>query len=150
MQMEKITFSAARQELVKTGENLCRVLPDLDKHHAESTAARLHKRASEVQQLLAAVASRSVRLPEVEAWKARFGRGVWRRTMFLVLEGKRGTGKTQFVRGLFGPEKTLELNCTGAMSTSLREYRPLEHKVALWDEASPELVLSNRKLFQSP
>ena len=31
VQMQKITFSAARAELVKTGENLCRVLPDLDR-----------------------------------------------------------------------------------------------------------------------
>ena len=150
VQMEKITFSAARQELIKTGENLCRVLPDLDKHHAESTAARLHKRATEVQQLLAATASRSVRLPEVEAWKARFGRGVWRRKKFLVLEGKSGTGKTQFVRGLYGTDKTLELNCAGVTAVNLRDYRPLEHKVVLWDEASPELVLENRKLFQCP
>ena len=150
VQMEKITFSAAREELIKTGENLCRVLPDLDKRHAESTAARLHKRAAEVQGLLASTACRSVRIPEVEAWKARYGRGVWRRKKFLVLEGKSGTGKTEFVRGLFGPDKTLELNCAGVVAVNLRDYRPLEHKVVLWDEASPELVLANRKLFQCP
>ena len=48
VQMQKITFSAARAELVKTGENLCKMLPDLDRHHAESTAARLHQRAAAV------------------------------------------------------------------------------------------------------
>ena len=150
VQAEKITHSAAREELVKTGENLCRQLPDLDKHHAEFTAARLHKRASDVQHLLASTACRSVRVPEVEAWKARYGRGVWRRKKFLVLEGKSGTGKTEFVRGLFGPGKTLELNCGGVVAVNLREFRPLEHKVILWDEASPDLVLENRKLFQCP
>ena len=150
VQMEKITFSAARAELIKTGENLCRVLPDLDKHHAECTAARLHKRAAEVQHLLGATSCRSVRVPEVEAWKARYGRGVWRRKKFLVLEGKSGTGKTEFVRGLFGSDKTLELNCAGVVAVNLRDYRPLEHKVVLWDEASPALVLGNRKLFQCP
>ena len=36
----------ARVELVKTGENLCKVLPDLDRYHAESTAARLDQRAA--------------------------------------------------------------------------------------------------------
>ena len=50
--MATITFSAARAELVKTGENLCKVLPDLDRHHAEATAARLHQRAAAVQEML--------------------------------------------------------------------------------------------------
>ena len=100
VQMQKITFSAARAELVKTGENLCRVLPDLGRHHAESTAARLHQRAAAVQDMLRFTDCRSVRVPEVEAWKARYGRGVWRRKKFLVLEGQNGTGKTEFVREL--------------------------------------------------
>ena len=111
VQMQKITFSAARAELVKTGENLCRVLPDLDRHHAESTAARLHQRAAAVQDMLRFTDCRSVRVPEVEAWKARYGRGVWRRKKFLVLEGQSGTGKTEFARGLYGALETLELNC---------------------------------------
>ena len=68
----------------------------------------------------------------------------------MVLEGKSGTAKTQFVRGLYGPDKTLELNCAGVTAVNLRDCRPLEHKVVLWDEASPELVLENRKLFQCP
>ena len=67
VQMQKITFSAARAELVKTGENLCRVLPDLDRHHAESTAARLHRRADKVQYMLRLGDCRSVCVPEVEA-----------------------------------------------------------------------------------
>ena len=150
VQMQKITFSAARAELVKTGENLCRVLPDLDRHHAESTAARLHQRAASVQDMLRYTDCRSVRVPEVEAWKARYGRGVWRRKKFLVLEGPSGTGKTEFVRGLYGTPQTLELNCAGLISVNLRDYKPFEHKVVLWDEASPELVLTNRKLFQCP
>ena len=54
VQMQKITFSAARIELVKAGENLCRVLPDLDRQHAEATAARLHQRAAAAQDLLRA------------------------------------------------------------------------------------------------
>ena len=93
VQAEKITFSAAREELVKTGENLCRLLPDLVKHHAECTAVRLHRRATDVQHLLASTACRSVRVPEVEAWKARYGRGVWRRKKFLVLEGRAARGR---------------------------------------------------------
>ena len=150
VQSEKITFSAARAELIKTGESLCRVLPDLDKRHAECTAASVHKRATEVQRLLGMTACCSVRVPEVEAWMSRYGRGVWRRKKFLVLEGKSGTGKTEFVRGLYGTTQTLELNCAGVSAVNLRDYKPFEHKVVLWDEASPELVLTNRKLFQCP
>ena len=150
VQMEKITYKEARSELIKTGEGLCKILPDLDKHQAELTSGRLLKRASEVQELLATTASRSVCVPEVEAWKVKYGQGVWRRKKFLVLEGKSGTGKTEFVRSLFGPDKTLELNCAGIGAINLRDYRPLDHKVVLCDEASPSLVLANRKLFQCP
>ena len=66
------------------------------------------------------------------------------------MEGKSGTGKTEFVRGLFGARKTLELNCAGVVAVNLRDFKPLAHKVVLWDEASPALVLENRKLFQCP
>ena len=150
VQAQKITFAAAREELIKTGENLCRLLPDLDRYHAESTAARLHQRAAAVQDMLRFTDCRSVRVPEVEAWKARYGRGVWRRKKFLVLEGPSGTGKTEFVRRLYGPTRTLELNCASLSTPNLRDYKPLEHKVVLWDEASPELVLTSTKLFQCP
>ena len=40
------------------------------------------------------------------------------------------------------------LNCARLVAVNLRDYKPFEHKVVLWDEASPELVLTNRKLFQ--
>ena len=150
VQAQKITYAAARVELIKTGENLCRLLPDLDRYHAESTAARLHQRAAAVQDMLRFTACRPIRVPEGEAWKARYGRGVWRRKKFLVLEGQSGTGKTEFVRGLYGTLQTLELNCAGLVAVNLRDYKPFEHKVVLWDEASPELVLTNRKLFQCP
>ena len=82
--------------------------------------------------------------------EGEYARGMWRRKKFLVLEVKSGVGKTEFVRGLFGPDKTLELNCAGIGAVNLRDFKPLEHKVVLWDEASPELVLGNRKLFQCP
>ena len=67
VQAQKITFAAARVELIKTGENLCRLLPDLDRYHAESTAARLHQRAAAVQEMLRFTDCRPARVPEVEA-----------------------------------------------------------------------------------
>ena len=68
----------------------------------------------------------------------------------MVLEGKSGLGKTEFVRSLCGTARTLELNCAGIVTVNLRDFKPLEHKLIMWDEASPDLVLANRKLFQCP
>ena len=124
VQSQKITFATARVELIKTGENLCRLLPDLDRYHAGSTAARLHQRAAAVQDMLRFTDCRPICVPEVEAWKARSGRGVWRRKKFLVLEGQSGTGKTEFVRGLYGSIQTLELNCASVSAVNLRDYKP--------------------------
>ena len=126
------------------------MLPDLDKFHAEKSLVRLRTRAAGVQSVLRHTSCSSVRVPEVEAWKARHGCGVWRRKKFLVIEGKRGVGKTEFVRSLYGEDNTLELNCAGVHAVNLRDFRPLGHKLILWDEATPGRVLANWKLFQWP
>ena len=74
-----------------------------------------------------------------------------RRKQFLVLAGRSGVGKTEYVRGLFGPQALLELNCANAACVpDLRAFDHETHKVVLFDEACVEMVLKNRKLFQAP
>ena len=44
----------------------------------------------------------------------------------------------------------LEVNCASCPEPDLREFRPLYHKGILFDEATCELVLKQKKLFQAP
>ena len=51
---------------------------------------------------------------------------------------------------LFGKDATLEINCMGETSPQMQMFRHYTHKCVLLDEAAPEMVLLNRKLFQAP
>ena len=46
--------------------------------------------------------------------------------------------------------KVLELNCVGVEVVCLAGFDALYHECLLWDEASPKLVVKNRKVFQHP
>ena len=73
------------------------------------------------------------------------------RYKFLVIEGESCTGKSYFVRWIMGdPNLVLETNCASTPEPDLREYCPLKHKAVLFDEASPSMVLRQKKLFQAP
>ena len=70
---------------------------------------------------------------------------------FLVLEGESGLGKTEFVKGLFGVENTLELNCANCgVHPDLRRSDVDRHQCVLFDEGTVAMVSANRKLFQAP
>ena len=51
---------------------------------------------------------------------------------------------------LFGRESSLEVNAAGEDQPSLQNFDFQRHKLILLDEASPEMVLRNRKVFQAP
>ena len=73
------------------------------------------------------------------------------RYKFMVIEGESCTGKSYFVRWMMGdPNLVLETNCASTPEPDLREYCPLRHKAVLFDEASPDMVLRQKKLFQAP
>ena len=73
------------------------------------------------------------------------------RRKILVLEGESGLGKTEFVKRLFGSDKTLELNCANCgVNPDLRRFDLDQHQCVLFDEGTVEMVASNRKLFQAP
>ena len=73
------------------------------------------------------------------------------RYKFLVLEGKSKTGKTYFTKWMMGnPDRVYETNCAACPEAELRDFKALYHQVVLFDEASPEMVIAQKKLFQAP
>ena len=65
----------------------------------------------------------------------------------MVVHGESGTGKTVWARWLFGdPQFVLEVNCASCPEPDLRDLDPLLHKAILYDEASPEMVLRQKKV----
>ena len=73
-----------------------------------------------------------------------------RRKKILVLAGPTGTGKTEYVKSLFGSQNVLELNAAGMQHPCLRSFDARTHSCILWDEAEAFLIAQNRKLFQCP
>ena len=73
------------------------------------------------------------------------------RYKFLVLEGQSRTGKTFFAKWLLNnPDRVYETNCASCPEPDLRDFNALYHQVILFDEASPEMVIRQKKLFQGP
>ena len=72
------------------------------------------------------------------------------RRKFLVLDGPSRMGKTAYAMSLFGKDRTLEVNCANEDQPALQAFRQDVHRCVLMDEASPDMVLTNRKLFQAP
>jgi len=48
------------------------------------------------------------------------------------------------------PQVILEVNCASCPEPDLRDFRPLLHRGILFDQATAEMVLRQRKLFQAP
>ena len=80
-------------------------------------------------------------LPEVSGWLSRF--------KFLVLEGPSRKGKTELAKSLYGVEATFYTNVQDVSEPNLRGFDRRKHKACILDEATPELVLQNKVLFQA-
>ena len=151
VQSQKMELEDARVELCRCGKGLVRKLLDLDKVRQCRLEAKLQERVSLVQAQIATQNKCFKTFDAVEAWKEEATKQFQRRKKFLVLAGRSGVGKTEYVRGLFGPQALLELNCANsACVPDLRAFDWETHKVILFDEACVEMVLKNRKLFQAP
>jgi len=147
--MNKVELPAARRELVAQGKNLSRHLPNLDILEKE----RQKNSVSEV------IASRDDQIAEtrndfreieiVSSWVRELSAPRDRRK-FLVLDGPSRMGKTAFACSLVARGGTLEVNCAGVSDPPLRAFSRGKHRLILFDEASTDMVLRNRRLFQSP
>jgi uncharacterized membrane-anchored protein len=87
-------------------------------------------------------------VPAVLAWHSLFEQPQWRYP-FLVLDGPSQTGKSIFARSQSPGQKCLFVDCSGASVPDLSGYDASRHELIVYDEASAELVLRHKKLFQS-
>ena len=141
----------ARSELIKVGKGIVRKLADLDKIVQLQKEERANARVAHVQAVIAASNLAFKKFPAIEVWKTEAQRPYQRRKKFLVLEGPTLLGKMEYVRSLFGFERTLEFNCVNCGNyPSLRGHDLDLHDCVLFDEGTMGMVLSNRKLFQAP
>ena len=148
---EKMRPEDARAEMIRSGRGLVRRLADLDKLLECRKEQDMSRRVALLQARLSGSLRRFRVFPQIEAWRSSYDKEGLPRKKFLVLEGGSGLGKTEFVRALAGPGRTLELNCANCgTSPDLRQHNALLHKIVLFDEAPPSLVAQNRKLFQAP
>ena len=74
------------------------------------------------------------------------------RAKCLVLDGPSQTGKTAFCLWLYdNPEKTMVVNCSGVASEpDLRPFVENDTRLILFDECTPALMATYRKIFQGP
>jgi hypothetical protein len=73
------------------------------------------------------------------------------RYKFFVMIGRSPTAKTQRLKHAFGSEDlVLEVNCASCPEPDIRAFNHSVHKGILYDEASCDMVLAQKKLFQSP
>ena len=103
------------------------------------------------QDHFARTAQKRKRLPQVEdEWLPEQHDKKRQRQRTLVLEGPSGVGKTEYAKSLFGYQHTLEVNCASGGEVNLKELNLEKHKAVLLDEASPQMMAGQRKLFQCP
>jgi hypothetical protein len=143
----KMGYKTARNELIKTTQGLTRKLADLDKWHAEQGALNIEERVRARCTALQASMLPFRLIQIVEDWKVHI-ESLRMRKCFLVLEGPSGVAKTAYANSLWGSASTLELNMAGSDDFCLRQFNPAIHKAIVWDEARPNVVSSQRKLFQ--
>ena len=150
VQQQKIEYDDAKELIVKCGRGIGRRLQDLNawrQARAEMEQMAYVKAAQSAH----AAANREWReIPKILTWKKENTRPLMRRKKILVMVGRTGTGKTEYVKALFGPESVLELNAAGMLHPCLRGFDPEIHLCILWDEAEASLIAQNRKLFQCP
>ena len=89
------------------------------------------------------------KIPAVDAWVRELAAPRDRRK-FLVLQGPSRLGKTAFAFSLVEAGAALEVNCAGVSDPPLRAFSRAKHRLILFDEASADMVLKNRRLFQAP
>ena len=150
VQAEKMTFAAAMQQMSMCGKSFTRCMQDLQAWQSAKEELQLADHVRQVQAHHTATNFAFKVYPEVEAWKGSVWQPHLRRKKFLVIEGPSGVGKTEFIKQIAGPEKTLEISADGMSSPYLRNFMPSKHKVIFWDECPVDLVIAYRKLFQCP
>ena len=90
------------------------------------------------------------KLEEWEEMEAQF-RELRSRYKLFVLDGESRTGKSSWAFWIFGdPKQVFYVNCAHCSEPDLRKFDRDVHKAILFDEATPQMVLNQRLLFQGP
>ena len=151
LQAGNITESAARQLYVKGCKNVVHHLQNLERLVAERRQVALQARMALVQTSCAARMEAFKDVPLVRERCLPHFQCIKPRYPFLVLEGPSKTGKTSYAKHITGdPAEVFEVNCANCPEPDLRDFDCSIHKAIMYDEASPDLVLKQRRLFQSP
>ena len=147
----KMTPAKARLQYAKALQGLIGNMNNLKKRDEVST---YEVDDAELQTILETIASRRQRFRDVPAVKDEWLKQyevVRDRYKFLVLCGPSRTGKTVYCRHMFGDAgKVLEVNCASGAEPNLRPFLRAKHQGILFDEATPALVLRQKKMFQAP
>lgn len=145
----KLTASDARKLFVECGFQVEYYVSSLDFIETKRREFRLEQKYLEIERLLRSTLAPPRRYYKLDTeWFPQYKK-LQLRYKFLVLEGASEVGKSQWVRCLADPGKVLELNCASAKSLNMREFKTGETEVVLADEATPQFVLSEKKVFQA-
>ncbi len=87
-------------------------------------------------------------IPEVTAWLGSFD-DLKDRYKFLVLDGASGLGKTRLAANMTTAEKFLLVDCASSTTPDVLDFVRGLHDVVLYDEAHVDMIIKNKKLFQS-
>jgi hypothetical protein len=150
-QAEKLSDTNAIQEYVKCKRDCVRNVNNVKENMRLRRTLASQGSNDEVQQRLHGLKRPRVYVEAVEkVFLPQFANMTLSRRKFLVLEGPSCVGKTEYARGLVAcPTEVLELNCVNQKQfVDLRALSPGVHKLLLWDEAEPSLILNNKKLIQ--
>ena len=149
LQASKMSAEQARNELIKGAHRLPNHLPALERLKLEVANLKVMNRIEQKEEEFAKLRKPFKSIAPVDKLIADLTVPRERRK-FLVLEGPSRVGKTQYALSLFGQKSTLEINAADEVHPSLQAFCAEEHRCILLDEASPEMVVTNRKLFQAP
>lgn len=148
LQGGKITKATARVNFIKSCKNVEHHLRNLQALERAEREAELAERMVRVQKELEANYRRCKDYPVVNKWLQSF-ESLRDRYSFLVIVGASGLGKTQFVKSMAGSlSNFLEVNCAACDEPDLRNFAG--EGVVLLDEASPAMVIRQKRLMQAP
>ena len=145
----KLSFATARELFLRAGFSAEQNVKNLEYIALERRKKDLVKLVLEVELQL-----RSKMLPPLtieivqREWEPQYDE-IKDRYKFLVLEGDSCKGKTRWARLRGEPHEIFEVDCAGKSFMDLRGLIRPQHKYCLCDEAGPNLILQNRKLFQA-
>ena len=137
------------QEYVKCCTNLRSNLDNLKTIDYEQRSILQQERRMIITECLKGQVKKFKVLPLQNEFVGQF-KHIKPRYKFYVADGESGIGKTQWAKYLFDgdPSKVLEINCANCPEPDLRSYT--DQAAILFDEATPEMVIAQKKLFQSP